>query len=245
VDLAQFPQYAASARRGVFISASSGANAVPIAQTVVAAVLAHARGFVRWQQAQRECRWSQFPVAELPRDLAEQTAVIVGMGPIGREIGRLLKAVGMHTVGIRRTAAGAEHFDAVHRYRDLDQVLPCADAIILACPLTDETAGLLGAQRLALLPPSASLVNVGRGELVDEAALIEALRTGRLRSAYLDVFTVEPLPAESPLWRMPNVWISPHNCSASQGNARRVAEIFLDRLEHWLRGATAAHAIAG
>jgi D-2-hydroxyacid dehydrogenase (NADP+) len=236
VDLVQFPQYSESLERGLRLSTSSGSNALPIAHTVVAAVLAHARGFLHWAQAQSEGRWSPLPSQELPRDLSEQTVIIIGMGPIGREVGRLLNTVGMRTVGIRRNVGQAPHFDAVYHYDDLDGLLPEASFVILACPLTEETRGLLNAARLARLSPSASLVNVGRGELVDEAALVDALAARRLRSAYLDVFQVEPLPADSPLWRLPNVWISPHNSSAAEGNMRRVAEIFLDNLKFWLNG---------
>jgi phosphoglycerate dehydrogenase-like enzyme len=115
-------------------------------------------------------------------------------------------------------------------------VLPKADWLVLACPLTDETRGLIDARRLDLLPAGARIANVARGAVIDEEAMIEALRAGRLAGAYLDVFTREPLPAESQLWDMPNVIVTPHNSTVSAGNRRRQAEIFLDNLRRWGRG---------
>src|SRR6185295_14352182 len=117
----------------------------------------------------------------------------------------------------------------------LDSVLPACDWLVLACPLVPETRGLMDRRRLALLPRTAGLANIARGELADESALAEALAGGRLRCAYLDVFTVEPLPQESPLWGLPNVLISPHNAGASTGTYARGVEIFLRNLASYLR----------
>lgn len=150
---------------------------------------------------------------QVPLDLEEQTAIIVGLGPIGREVGRLLKAIGLHTIGVHRSGDTVEHFDRIVQLDALDSLLPSAYWLVLACPLTPETRGLAGAARLALLPVRAGVVNVGRGELVDELALAGALQAGRLRSACLDVFSAEQLPSTSPLWRTRNCWISPHNAA--------------------------------
>ncbi|OZI66197.1 D-2-hydroxyacid dehydrogenase [Bordetella genomosp. 11] len=230
------PLYQHTLRRTVRLTTSSGGNAVPIAQTVVGAMLCQSRGFTYWLDAQAQRRWQPLAAAHMARDLHEQTALIVGLGPIGREIGRLLKAVGLATIGVRRGTGAVPHFDRVCGLDALDGLLPSCDWLVLACPLTPETRNLLDARRIDLLPPRAGVANIGRGELMDENALAAALRDGRLRSAYLDVFATEPLPADSPLWTAPHTWISPHNAGASPGNAARFNEIFLRNFMHWLNG---------
>lgn len=142
----------------------------------------------------------------------------------------------MNTVGVRRSVAPVEHFGRVLPVSALEGLLPQCDWLVLACPLTAETRGLISRQRIALLPRTAGIVNVSRGEIIDEAALIEALAAGRLRGAYLDVFQREPLPADSPLWSLPNVIVTPHNASASAGNSARLAELFLANLQRYLQG---------
>jgi D-2-hydroxyacid dehydrogenase (NADP+) len=231
---ADLPMYQPSLQRGVRVTTSSGSNAEPIAQTVTWAVLSLARGTSHWTDAQRKREWSPLISPNLPQDLRGQNAVIVGTGPIGKNIARLLRALGLNTIGIRRTATPTEHFDEVTTYERIDEVLPRADWLVIACPLTETTYGLIDAARLPLLPREARFINVARGEVADERALIDALMHGRLAGAYLDVFAAEPLPAESPLWEMPNVIITPHNCSASAGNAGRGVEIFLRNLASYL-----------
>jgi phosphoglycerate dehydrogenase-like enzyme len=228
------PQYAAALARGVRLTGSSGSTAVPIAHNVLAAVLAQSRGFGHWLAAQRERAWRPLTGAARPREIAGQRAVVVGAGPIGSEIGRLLAGVGFHTIAVRRTVLPTPHFAETVPLAALDTVLPACDWLILALPLTDKTYGLIDARRLSLLPPRARLANVARGELVDEVALVEALHGGRLAGAYLDAFATEPLPACSPLWSQPDVWITPHNSSASQGHERRVVDRFLAELKTWL-----------
>jgi phosphoglycerate dehydrogenase-like enzyme len=189
-----------------------------------------------WLAAQRRREWSPLRASQQPRDLPGQTAAIVGTGPIGSHIARLLHAIGLRTIGVRRTAAPLAHFDEITTFDRIDDALPRADWLVIACPLTAITQGLVDARRIGLLQPGAHLINVARGEIVDERALTAALAQGRLAGAYLDVFAVEPLPAESPLWGMPNVIVTPHNCSASLGNLGRGVEIFLRNLECYLGG---------
>lgn len=229
------PQYQPVLARGVRVTGSSGSTALPIAQSVLAAVLAQSRGFAHWLAAQREHAWRPLHGAQRPREIEGQRVVVVGAGPIAIEIGRLLGAVGFHTIAVRRRAGATPPFHESFTVDALDALLPGCDWLVLACPLSDATRGLVNAARLALLPPSARLVNVGRGELVDESALLESLRAGRLAGAYLDVFAQEPLPPSSLLWAQPNVWITPHNCAASQGHEGRVVEKFLAELGPWLR----------
>ena len=229
------PPYRPALARGVRLSTASGTTAVPIAQTVVAAVLGHARGVPGWLDAQRRRTWAPRVGAASPPDLVGQTATIVGMGPIGRETARLLRAIGLVTVGVRRGSEPLPDVERTLTYTELDTVLPTTDWLILCCPLSPQTRGLVDAARLARLPSHARVINVGRGPVVDERALAEALGAGRLAGAYLDVFEHEPLPTDSPLWDLPNVWLSPHNAAASLGNVGRDIDLFLANLGRWLR----------
>ena len=230
------PMYQPSLKRGVRVTTSSGSNAEPIALTAVTGLLMLARGMPHWLAAQRQRLWAPVQSPNEPSDLGGKTAVIVGMGPIGRGIARILKTLGMRTLGIRRRAAPAENFDSVLTFAQLDQVLPDCDWLIIACPLTDTTRELIDARRIDLLPQGAGFINVSRGEIVDENALTDALVRKHLSGAYLDVFVQEPLPVDSPLWELPNVIITPHNCAASVGNFGRGVEIFLRNLAHYLKG---------
>jgi phosphoglycerate dehydrogenase-like enzyme len=140
-------------------------------------------------------------------------------------------------VGVRRNAAAASAVaDELHPPAHLPELLPRADWLVIACPLTAETRGLVNAGLLARLPQGARVINVARGEIVDQKALTAALQSGRLAGAYLDVFDPEPLPADSPLWDMANVIITPHNSLAGSGNQRRVLDIFAEYLRRWGRG---------
>lgn len=230
------PQYQAAMRRGVRLTTSAGAQTEPVALAAIAGLIALARGVPHWVDAQQRSAWEPMRAADMPPDLKGQTVVIVGAGLIGSTVARVLQALGMKTIGIRRHAAPADYYDEVLPPAALDAQLPACGWLVLACPLSAQTRGLIDARRLALLPPTAGLVNIARGEIVDEAALIDALSNGRLRCAYLDVFVQEPLARESPLWRLPNVLISPHNAGASIGTYARGVEIFLRNLGAYLIG---------
>lgn len=231
------PIYSEMLARGVRVTTSAGTTAEPIAQTAIAALIMLARNFPRWLKAQREHRWDPMRAADEPRDLRGQTAIIVGLGSIGREIARLAQALGLNVIGVRRSPlAPGDPVNEMHTPDQLPHLLPRADWLILACPLTEETRGLVNATVLARLPRSARLINVGRGEVVDEPALIEALRSEKLAGAYLDVFAQEPLPPDSPLWDLPNVIVTPHNSPAATGNEQRVYELFVDNLGRWKAG---------
>jgi phosphoglycerate dehydrogenase-like enzyme len=222
--------------RGVQVTTSSGANALVAAHTAVAGVLALARHLPRLWQAQQRREWAPLQGSGPPRDLDGQVAVLVGWGPIGQQIGRLLQALGLKLVVVRQQDVPAGPGIATVTFTQLHEVLPQAGWLLLACPLTPRTRGLVDAQALALLPAGARIVNVARGEIVDQAALIEALRSGRLGGAFLDVFEHEPLASASPLWDLPNVIVTPHSAGLSQGNAARVRRMFLDNLRRWQAG---------
>jgi phosphoglycerate dehydrogenase-like enzyme len=230
------PIYQELHARGVTVTTSSGANAPVVAQTALLGLLALARHWPTLQAAQRGRRWAPLIASGLPRDLQGQTAVLVGWGPVAQETGRLLQGLGLNLVVVRRSAQAAGPGIRTVTRDGLHEVLPGADWLLLACPLTAETRGSIGAAQLGLLPPHACVINVSRGEVIDEPALIEALRTRRIAGAYLDVFAAEPLPADSPLWDLPNVIVTPHSAGFSDGNERRVAGIFLENLGRWLRG---------
>lgn len=234
------PWFQSLRARGVRLSTSSGANAVPIAQTVLLYLLALSRDFGRWQDAQRRRAWERHEVQEIEG----LTLGVVGLGPIGLEVARLGAALRMRVIGMRRTPRGDEPCETWPIAR-LDELLPQCDALVLALPLSDDTKHLLDARRFALLKRGAWFVNVGRGALVDEAALVAALQSGQLGGAGLDVFEVEPLPPESPLWSMPNVIVTPHNSGESPGNLDRAAAIFLDNLARYERGEPLRNEVLG
>jgi phosphoglycerate dehydrogenase-like enzyme len=192
-----------------------------------------ARDFPHWLRAQRERRWDPIAPADFPRDLRGQTMLVYGLGAIGSEIARLAHLLGLKIIGVRRGQSPVEHVDEMYTPDQLGDLLPRCDWLTIACPLTDETRGMFTAALLGKLPAGARLINISRGEILDEPALIAALESGRLAGAYLDVFVQEPLPAASPLWDLPNVIVTPHNSVASAGNDARVNSLFLDNLKRW------------
>ena len=228
--------YVSLLARGVAISSSAGSNAAEVAQSALAGLLALARRLPQLMAAQRAHVWAPLIKTGLPRDLVGQTAVIVGWGGIGQQLGALLRLLGLRVVVVRSSATPAGEGIETVSFEAISSVLPKADWLLLACPLSDRTRGLISASALALLPAGAHLINVARGEVIDEPALIESLQNGRLAGAYLDVFAHEPLPAQSPLWDMPNVIASPHSAGFSDANAAKVQEVFLDNLERRLQG---------
>ncbi len=230
------PIYATLRSRGVQVTTSSGANATIVVQTALAGILGMTRCFPQLMAAQRAHTWKPLVATGQPRDLAGQTAVIVGWGPIGRGLAGLLKTIGVHVIAVRSSNEAADGADATVAFENIADVLGRADWLVLVCPLTDRTRGLVDGPALRRLPTGARVVNVARGEVVDEAALIDALRSGALGGAYLDVFEHEPLPTDSPLWDLPNVMITPHTAGQSEGNERRVEQAFLDNLARWARG---------
>lgn len=239
------PVYEALLQRGVQISTSSGANARVVAATALAGVLALNKRFpLLWAQQHKREWVPLLGPGRMPRDLPGQTATVVGWGPIGQEIARLLQTLGLRVQAVRTQARGEEAGVRMVPFEDMALALATSDWLILACPLTARTRSLVNAQLLQALPAGAQLVNVARGEVVVQADLVQALRSGHLAGALLDVFEHEPLPADSPLWGLPHVIISPHAAGHSDGNAARVQQMFLDNLQRWLSGQP-LHQLAG
>lgn len=226
------PVFQSFLARGVTLTTSSGSSASPIAQTVMMYLLALTRDLPEWIEAQAEHRWAPRPI----RELDGMTLGVVGMGPIGAEVARLGTAFGMRAVGMRRTVQGDEPCET-WTFDRLAELAAEVDALVLAVPLTEDTRGIIDASVLDVMRPGALLVNVARGEVVDELALVEALRSGRLGGAGLDVFTNEPLEADSPLWDLPNVIITPHSSGTTSRAHERASEIFCDNLRRRVAGA--------
>ncbi len=210
--------------RGVFNQA--------IAETVVGMMLVFAKDMIATLSLQSQRIW-------LHRDtemLAGQTALIIGAGGIGRAIGRAAASLGVEVIGMATSERQDKDFGLVRSTDDLELLLPHADFVILVLPLTVHTRGIIGVEQLRLMKTSARLINVGRGQLVDEDALINSLQSGSLAGAALDVFQTEPLPLDSPLWTMPNVVVSPHMSADFHGWLEALADQFLENLDRWSTG---------
>ncbi len=239
------PIYAEMLARGVRITTASGSTAEPIAQTAITGLLMLARNFPRWLEGQTNRAWNPMRLPDFPRDLRGQTALVLGLGHIGNEFARLALLLGLKVIGVRRSPLKPEdNVDELHAPAALHHLLPRANWLIVTCPLTSETRGMIDASLIARLPRSARIINIARGEIIDEIALISALRSGHLAGAYLDVFGKEPLSPASPLWDLPNVFLTPHCSAAASGNTRRVNGIFFDNLGHWSRGLALANEVA-
>jgi phosphoglycerate dehydrogenase-like enzyme len=200
-----------------------GVYDAPLAEWVVGAILAMQRGLIQSRDAQGRGAWEAIE----PPELLGRRVVILGLGSIGMAIADRLRPFGVEIVGVGRTAR-----DGVRGLADLDEVLRDAEIVVNILPLTSETRGLLDARRLSLLPDGAILVNGGRGRTIDSAALVDELRSGRIRAA-LDVTDPEPLPPDHPLWGLPNVLITPHMAGDSPGSTIRAFELAGDQVRRF------------
>jgi phosphoglycerate dehydrogenase-like enzyme len=233
---AERPIYRELRARGVKVTTASGATAVTVSHSVLGALIAINRRFPLLADAQRRHAWEPRLGERSPRDLKGQCAVIVGLGPIGRNIARLIKALDMRSIGVRRSAEPVPECDRTIAYADLPSVLAEADVLVLCCPASPVTRGIANAGVFAAMPKGSLFINVSRGEIAVEKDVTQALQSGRLAGAYLDVFEREPLDPASPLWDIPNVLISPHTASHSLGQNEAIFGIFLDNLERFRKG---------
>ena len=211
-----------------------GVHAKPLAEFCLLTMLMFNKGLLRMLQEKERKHWERYAGT----DLHGRTMVIVGVGAVGQEVARVGQALGMTVIGIKRHTENVEpaslNLDELHPPDRLQAALRRAEYLILITPHTPATSNMIGADELALLPQGAVLINIGRGALVDEPAMIQALRSGHLRAAGLDVFAKEPLPPESPLWNMPNVLISPHSASTSDRENGRLTDLFCENLRRFL-----------
>lgn len=223
--------------QGIKIANASGAFGSVIAEYVIGAILCVYRRFPEYIENQKVCIWRD---AGAERTIEGKTALILGTGDIGSNIAKRLSAFGTKNIGIRRTGVPAQYFDEMHTLSDIDALLPRADLVIGCLPNTKETGHILNYDRLCLMKSDALFINVGRGSLIGTDALIRALEERRIAGAILDVLENEPLAADSPLWKMPNVLITPHISGRGFGHdpatEKKVWDICLENLRRYIAG---------
>ena len=222
----------ADALSRVTFTSSVGIHANQLAEWAVLGLLYFLKDVPRLMRDKANRSWPHYPLPEL----RGRRVLVVGLGRIGQEVARSCRALGMHVTGVRRRPASGDldHVDAMASVDELAAVVPRCDAVVLALPATPGTEGMFSAELVEAMPDGAILVNVGRGVTVDEKALIEALRSRRLAGAALDVFATEPLPADSPLWELDNVLVSPHTAALSERENERIVELLIENLHRFL-----------
>ncbi|WP_437607576.1 D-2-hydroxyacid dehydrogenase [Sorangium sp. So ce834] len=224
------------ARSELVITNASGVHAQPIAEHVWGFLLMFSRNLHLAAARQHEGVWQSQTYRETLRSLRGKTLGVLGLGAIGQRIASIGPAFGVRVIGLKRTKERVEHVAEVYGPDDLETFLAQSELLVNILPLTAKTRGWIGRRELATLPRGAFLVNVGRGATVQTDALVEALRSGHLAGAGLDVTDPEPLPAEHPLWKLPNVIITPHYSGAHPGYFQHLGELFLSNLQRYVRG---------
>lgn len=221
-------------RSDIILTTARGVHAGPLAEFVIMGLLTHFRGLRHLDAEQRAHRWVRY----CGEEVAGKTVTVIGAGDLARGVAKVARALDMRVVAIARdlpkSRAHAHLFDGLYDGKDLHRVLAASDAVVVAVPHTAETENMIDAAAFAAMKPRAVFVNIGRGAVVDEAAMIGALNSGHLGFACLDVAAVEPLPADSPLWDMPNVLISPHSASTVTTENAKITEIFCYNLRCFL-----------
>ncbi len=224
----------------IVFTTSAGAHGIPLAEWAIFGLVCGCKELPRLQRQQRAHEW---PTRVVGRPIEGSTVLVAGLGGIGQQVAKRCKALGMTVLGVKRRVDEVENVDEVHALDDLKSIVGRADHIVLTLPGTAQTEKLIGADVLALTKPGVTIVNVGRGTVIDEDALIDALRSGQVGFAALDVFAVEPLPAESPLWDFDNVLVSPHSGGLDSREDERICEIFCDNLRAYLAGRPLANVV--
>lgn len=218
----------------VVFTSSVGVHATQLAEWAILGLLWSTKNVPKLLRDKRAHHWDHYAV----RELRGQRLLVVGLGHIGREVARMARALGMEVTGARRTPGDHDlkFVDAVCAMGDLPAAVATTDAVVLALPDTEQTRGLFSRELIDSLPQHAVVVNVGRGATLDEDALTDALREGRLAGAALDVFAEEPLPADSPLWQLESVLISPHTAALSVRENDLIVDLFIDNLQRYAAG---------
>ena len=224
----------------IVFTTSAGAHGIPLAEWAIFGLVCGCKELPRLQRQQRAHEW---PTRVVGRPIEGSTVLVAGLGGIGQQVAKRCKALGMTVLGVKRRVDEVENVDEVHALDDLKSIVGRADHIVLTLPGTAQTEKLIGADVLALTKPGVTIVNVGRGTVIDEDALIDALRSGQVGFAALDVFAVEPLPADSPLWDFDNVLVSPHSGGLDSREDERICEIFCDNLRAYLAGRPLANVV--
>jgi phosphoglycerate dehydrogenase-like enzyme len=225
--------------KGIRLASAHGVNANAVAEHAISLILSLSRQLHFLRDAQGEKRWRpmQGDLAIREDEIEGKTLLVVGLGRIGDRLAQFGKAFGMKVVATRRNPSGGKGAaDAVYANGDLGKLIPQADFIALTCPLTPETEKLIGVAQLAAMKPTAYLVNVARGKVVDEPALIAALQNRKIAGAGIDVTVEEPLPASSPLWSMPHVIVTPHSAGETKRYEDRVIDLLIENVDRLGRG---------
>jgi glyoxylate/hydroxypyruvate reductase len=219
---------------GFEVTTAAGVHAVPLAEFALTGALYFVKGLPELRRRQQARDWEAYAT----RQLAGLRALVVGLGGIGRQVAATFAGLGVEVWGLGRDGASYEvaGVSRVITRAGLDEALPGTDVLVLACPLTEQTRGLIGARQIGLLPRDAVLVNIARGAVVDQEALTDALREGRLGGACLDVFAQEPPPDGDPLWGLDNVIVSPHSASTVATENATLTDLFLDNLGRFAAG---------
>ena len=221
---------------GVILTSSSGSNSRSVAEHMLASVLALCRRLPEYRDSQREHRWQD---EGKMRTLLDSTVLVLGAGHVGAAFGAMCRGLGSHTIGVKRHVSGpVEGFDQVCPLEELDSLLPRADVVALTLPHTPQTVGLMDARRIDLMKEDAILISAGRGSVLDQEALARAMQGGRLWGAALDVTVPEPLPADSPLWDIPNLLLTPHVAGGMrlEVTRRTCIQMAQDNLRRYLAG---------
>lgn len=220
-------------RANWIFTTASGVHARPLAEFAIMAMLLFAKNFLYLQSEKEKRHWQRYAHTELNG----KTVAVIGLGKIGQEVAHLCKAFDMRTIGTRRNPdAPTPHVDQLYPPDALDEVLPQADFLVLATPHTEETEKMIDARRVRLIKAGAVVINIARGVVIDQQEMTAALQDGHLLGAALDVFQVEPLPEEDPLWTLPNVIISPHSASTADTENAKLTELFCENIERYLEG---------
>jgi len=221
----------------VVLTNAPGIHTIPIAESVVAAMLNHVKRFRQRRIDQDEHHWRQLICGELHGS----TVLLLGLGNIGRRVARLCKSFDMRVIGAKRRMEPVEGVDLVFTSQELREYLSEADFVVIAAPLTSLTEGLISEEEFGAMKESVYLINVGRGRIVDEGAMIRALKDGRIAGAYLDCLVEEPLPGDHPLWDMENVFVVPHDSHSSPYIGDRIVDIFCENLARYISGEPLLH----
>ena len=221
---------------GIVFTTASGVHSTALAEFCLMAMLMFIKNFVYLADEKARHHWARYSTGTL----AGQTLAVIGLGRVGVKVAQLGKGVGMRVIGTKRSLEGVDparlHVHALYPPEALHEVLALADFVVLITPHTNATEHLIGATEFGVMKSSAVLINIARGVVVDEPAMIEALRNGKIAGAALDVFATEPLPADSPLWDLPNVIVSPHSASTADNENAVIIELFIDNLRRYLAG---------
>jgi phosphoglycerate dehydrogenase-like enzyme len=220
--------------RNILVTSANGVHAFPISETIFGLMLGLTRKIHTYVKNQQARKWHH---SGMKLEMHEKTIGIIGVGTIGKEVAKIAKAFDMKVIGIRHSGKQQEFVDEMYNQHHLDEILPSCDYVVVTLPLTKDTHHLFNAKQFDIMKSSAFFINIGRGEIVNEEALIQALQAGNISGAGLDVFEQEPLSTDSPLWSLENVIITPHTSGSTEHYNQRVIEnILIPNLKNYISG---------